>query len=414
MRGVMETDNQTSKLRILILAPQPFFQHRGTPIATRLLAVELAHMGHDVHLLVYHEGEDVEMPGVTVHRTARLPFVKNIRPSFSWKKIACDIAMFFKAMKLVRQNSFDVVHAVEEAAFIAQVLNKVYRVPYIYDMDSSLPIQLVDKLQVLLPAKKMLQMCERSVIRSSIGVVAVCKELEKIAIDHAPEKNVATLEDISLLEDAMEGEENLREKYGIEGPLMLYVGNLEGYQGIDLLLDGFQYALQRGCKGNVVIIGGTEESIELYREKAAGLGISDNTFFCGARPVELLGHYLKQADILLSPRVQGNNTPMKLYSYLDSGKVVLATDLPTHTQVLDHEVSYLVFPDKEAMATGMEHLLSDHTLRDKLGAAGRRVARARYSLAAFRRKLQKFYFEIRAVVGTLVAIVGDFADIFYL
>ena len=62
----------------------------------------------------------------------------------------------------------------------------------------------------------------------------------------------------------------------------------------------------------------------------------------------------------------------------------------------------------------MQHLLSDHTLRDKLGAAGRRVARARYSLAAFRRKLQKFYFEIRAVVGTLVAMVGDFADIFYL
>lgn len=179
------------------------------------------------------------------------------------------------------------------------------------------------------------------------------------------------------------------------------------------MLEGFQYALQRGCCGNVVIIGGTDKTIEQYREKAEKLGVAENTFFCGARPVELLGHYLKQADILLSPRVQGNNTPMKLYSYLDSGKAVLTTDPPTHTQVLDHEVSYLVVPNKEAMAEGMERLQGDRMLRDKIGTAGRKVARKKYSLAAFRQKLRKFYSEIHAAIATIAA-VADFTDILFL
>ena len=44
---------------------------------------------------------------------------------------------------------------------------------------------------------------------------------------------------------------------------------------------------------------------------------------------------LLAADVLVSPRLKGLNTPMKIYSYLDSGSAVLATRLRTHTQVLD-------------------------------------------------------------------------------
>ncbi|SDP21624.1 glycosyltransferase family 4 protein [Desulforhopalus singaporensis] len=392
--------SEIDKLRILVLAPQPFFQHRGTPIAIKLLVEELALLGHDVHLLVFPEGEKIDIAGVTIHRCVHVPGVKNVPPSISWKKIVYDAAMFFKAVALLRRYDFDVLHAVEEAAFIAQVLKKMFRVPYIYDMDSSLPIQIVDKLQFLSPLLKPLQVFERVAVRSSIGVVAVCKALEDIAAKHDPDKRIARLEDISLLEDEAPGDEDLREKYDLDGPIMLYVGNLEGYQGIDLLFEGFQLALERGCAGNVVIIGGTEPAIDSYRKKAEQLGIAAHTYFCGMRPVELLGHYLKQADILLSPRIQGNNTPMKLYSYLDSGKAVLATNLFTHTQVLSDEISYLVAPEKSAMADGMEQLLNDRELRERIGSRGRQLARENYSLGAFRRKLKTFYQEICLAIET--------------
>ena len=65
------------------------------------------------------------------------------------------------------------------------------------------------------------------------------------------------------------------------------------------------------------------------------------------RVARLLG----EADVLVSPRLKGLNTPMKIYSYLDSGTAVLATRLRTHTQVLDDRTAYLVDPVSEARLT---------------------------------------------------------------
>lgn len=382
---------ELAKRAILLLAPQPFFQNRGTPIAVRLLAEELARLGHDVHLLVFHEGEEVAMPGVTVHRIPALPGIGNIPPSLSGKKILCDLAMLFSAIRLMRRHRFQLVHAVEEAAFLAMALKLLFSVPYLYDMDSSLARQVVEKLPALKPFGPLLRFCEKRAVAASCGVIAVCQALEEIARDCAPDKPVLRLEDISLLETSPAGDEDLRQKLGLQGPMMLYVGNLERYQGIDLLLDSFQLATKRGCPGHLVLIGGSDAGIAAYRQRSAELGLADRVHFCGPRPVELLGHYLGQADILLSPRVTGNNTPMKLYSYLDSGKVVLATDLPTHTQVLSRDFACLAAPNPESMAEAMALLLGDPARRAELGARGRTIARDNYSLAAYRAKLQGFY-----------------------
>ena len=384
---------------ILVIAPQPFFQHRGTPIAVRLLVEELARLGHDVHVLVFHEGEDVTIPGVQLHRIPAIWGIKNIPPSLSCKKIVCDVLMFFKAIKLLRRHRFTVIHAVEEAVFMSMVLKKIFGVPYVYDMDSSLPQQIVEKFSFLRPLEPVLQFCERIAVKGSCGVVAVCRALEDMAVGYAPKKLVVRLEDISLLEEALSSDEDLRQRLCISGPLMLYVGNLEKYQGIDLMLQSFQLALaEGGCDGNLVIIGGTAATIAAYKKYAEELQVADHTFFCGPRPVEHLGHYLAQADILLSPRVQGNNTPMKLYSYLDSGKVVLATSLFTHTQVLDNDFAYLVKPSRQSMADGMVKLLGNPELRSRLGKKGRRVAQKNYSRSAFRSKLSNFYGRIFATL----------------
>ena len=143
-----------------------------------------------------------------------------------------------------------------------------------------------------------------------------------------------------------------------------------------------------------MIIGGSDDNILKYQKKAETLGVAEAVVFCGPRPVELLGHYLKQADILLSPRITGNNTPMKLYSYLDSGKVVLATGLPTHTQVLSDDFACLVHAEPASMAAGMVRLLGDAVLREEWGKKAKTIAEERHSRKAFREKLTNFYVEI--------------------
>jgi glycosyltransferase involved in cell wall biosynthesis len=380
-------------LRILILAPQPFYQDRGTPIAVRLLATELARLGHQVDLLVFHEGEDVSIPGVTIFRTRSSPYLKNIPPGFSLKKIICDLRMYAVADTLLQAHSYDLVHAVEESVFIAMRLSKKHGIPYIYDMDSSLPIQLMDKAPFLRILGSPLQWFEKRAAQNSSGIVAVCQELVDLAVSYSPQTPTVCLEDIDL-QEFREGGEDLRSKYNLASPLLLYVGNLESYQGIDLLLESFSVIKEEQEPPQLVIIGGSEKHISHYRGIAKEAGLEPFIFFCGPRDFSLLGYYLAQADILVSPRTKGNNTPMKIYSYLGSGKAILATRLPTHTQVLDDTVACLREPTPESFADGIVTLINNKDVSEKLGENGKNLARERYSIESYRRKLADFYQDI--------------------
>jgi glycosyltransferase involved in cell wall biosynthesis len=252
-------------------------------------------------------------------------------------------------------------------------------------------LQLIDKFPSLHLIRRVMEWLEQKAVNNSSGVLAVCQALEDIARKFSPDKLVARLEDITLLATNGEGNDLLRERLGITGIIAMYVGNLEKYQGIDLLIESFTEALTKNEDLNLVIIGGNKDDILFYQQRAEQLGMQKNIFFCGQRPVDLLGYYLNQADILVSPRIQGNNTPMKIYSYLDSGKPVLATRLPTHTQVLDEKIAYLVNPAIMEMAAGFIDLAENNTLRTTLGVNARKRVKEEYSLPAFKRKLTAFY-----------------------
>ena len=136
-------------MKILLLAPCPFFQNRGTPIAIRLAAQVLAGAGHRIHILTYPEGEPVSIPQVSISRLPALPGLKNIKPGPSWKKLVYDLIMSVKLCGLIRKNRFDVIHAVEESAFMALAIKKIYRLPFVYDLDSSLSQQIAEKYRFL-------------------------------------------------------------------------------------------------------------------------------------------------------------------------------------------------------------------------------------------------------------------------
>ncbi len=378
-------------LHILVLAPQPFFQPRGTPIAVRSLVEHLAADGHRIDLLVYAEGQDVAIPNCTVHRAPKLPGIRGIRPGFSLKKVVADVALGIKALRMMRRERPDVVHAVEESAFIAMLGRGIYGIPYIYDMDSSLAQQLVEQLPPLVLLLPLLRLCERAVVRASMGTVVVCRALEDIVRGHSPSHPVARVEDSSLLEDDLSVVREPLPDAARRGPVAMYVGNLERYQGIDLLLEGFSRALREEPTAQLVLVGGPVQAIAGYRARAEQLNIADNVHFLGPRPVSLLGNYLHQADVLVSPRIRGVNTPMKLYSYLDSGQPVLATRLPTHTQVIDDSVAVLVDPVPEAVGTGLVALFRDPIARAEFGSRGRRLARREFATQAVAQRLRNFY-----------------------
>jgi glycosyltransferase involved in cell wall biosynthesis len=390
-------------MRILVIAPQPFYQERGTPIATRLLVEALQAAGHGVDVLTYHVGEDPKLPGVRVFRAPAVPFVRDVPIGFSLRKVLCDIALLWRLFTLTRRNRYDVLHAVEEAVFLSLLVRGIggrrgnvgslagLGCRVVYDMDSSLPEQLLGKYGALHVLDGMLRRVERLAIARSDLVMAVCEDLAARARGYATATPVDVVEDVSLLGDAAAtGDvDDLRRDLPDGEVLALYVGNLEHYQGVDLMLDALTKLESPPLK--FVAIGGGPEAVAAYRKRAEELGITAQVTFLGARPVSQLGAYLAQADVLVSPRLLGNNTPMKLYSYLAAGKAVLATRIRSHTQVLSDDSALLVEPTAAAFARGLDALLRSPALREQLGGAARRLAATRYSVSHFRASVASAY-----------------------
>jgi glycosyltransferase involved in cell wall biosynthesis len=383
-------------MRILCFAPQPFYQDRGTPIRFRTMVDALARAGHHVDILTFHEGRDIDIGGGRIFRIPAVPGLSDVRPSFSAKKVVCDLLLFFRAIPLLARGRYDVVHAVEEAAYVARALKLVFGTPFVYDMHSSVAQQMVEKFPALGRASWALDAAEGRLIRAAAGVVAVCRDVEILAERADPGVHVVRLEDASFVG---EGTPAPAPALDVPGPVAMYVGNLEHYQGVGLLLEAFARAAERGAPGTLVVIGGVPEDVAALRREAERRGVAARVRFLGQRPVTELAGFLEQADLLVSPRTHGVNTPMKVYNYMGAGKALLATRLPTHTQVLDDTVARLVAPDPEAMAGALAELLADPEGRARLGAAARERALAEHTVEAFGRKLLAFYDRLDAGRG---------------
>ena len=387
-------------MRILVLAPHPYYITRGTPIDLDLLLQALSDGGHEVDAVVYAEGEDRGYSGVRLHRVGGWSVLHGTRPGFSFRKLILDVLLFIRAWRLVRRNDYDVVHAGEEAAFLAMFFRRFYGLEFVYDMDSSVAQQMVESYPLLSPLSALFNRIEAAAIRRSIVVAPVCNALADLARRRgAP--HVVTLHDISQLEpDAFQDDGALRKALGIEGLILMYVGNLEEYQGVDLLLEAMTYVSADGIDLDLVIAGGSDTAIRRYGVRARELGVDHRTHFIGPWPYADLGALLGQADILTAPRLRGINTPMKVFPYLHSGKPVLVTDLPTHNQILNEELAALAAPNAEEFGQAIVTLAKDPDRRARLGAAGRRFVEAQHTLPAYRRRVQELYCKVHEEISS--------------
>lgn len=377
-------------MNVLLVAPQPFFTIRGTPIAVRNLARVLAEEGHRVDLLTYFHGEDVPIAGVTTYRIRKPPLVRSVPIGLSWAKVVCDAAVAVRALALAGRNRYDVVHGVEEAVFIAWLVRLRFGTPFVYDMDSILHRQIEAMGWRFRPLAAVCRALERAAIRRAAGVLPVCPALAEYVRSISETVPLQVLPDIPP-HDPTTADDPPSELEKCPGTRLLYIGNLEEYQGVDLMVSGFRMVAEASPEATLFIIGGDEDRLARHRREAADLVDEGRVRFLGPRPLGELGRHLEAADILVSPRLRGVNTPMKIYSYMDAGKPILATRIHAHTQVLDDTTALLVDPVAGSMAGGIRRLIEDPALRSRLGEQARREVRAEYSVERYRERLRAFY-----------------------
>lgn len=386
-------------MKILLVAPQPFMEKRGTPLAVLQLLKALSELGHSVDLLTFHLGEDIALEGVRHYRTWSVPFIKRVGKGQSLTKVVLDILIFLMAARLLVKERYDCVHAVEEGAILSALLKPVSGARLIYDMDSSIPEQLKDANSPLWSNRFVVGAAaclESWAINRADLVIAVCKSLEERVMKVAAGKPVTLLEDIPNVGHfipSMTAElTRLREELEVGAVrTVLYTGTFESYQGIDLLLRTVSLVVAEFPSVRFLLVGGEPDQVREKREEAEALGIADRVIILGKRPLEEMPIFMELADILVSPRNKGTNTPMKIYTYLQSGRPIVATRLLTHTQVLTDATAVLVKPNPPDLAAGILTLLRDDLLRTAIGEAGKRLVEERYSYSVFKSKVKEAY-----------------------
>lgn len=134
----------------------------------------LSERGDEVDVITFHLGEERSYPGVRISRISPLFAPTAIRPGFSWKKVYCDLFLLCRSYRAMRARRYDLIHAVEEGVFIAMVLNAVFRVPYVYDMDSSMVAQVLHRFRWLRTLRRLMRWLEALAMRRATAVVFVC------------------------------------------------------------------------------------------------------------------------------------------------------------------------------------------------------------------------------------------------
>jgi glycosyltransferase involved in cell wall biosynthesis len=374
-------------MRILMLAPEPFFQPRGTPFSEYHRIKALTEMGHRVDLVTYPIGADVEMPNLRIIRSARPPFVTDVRIGPSFAKLALDAALAVTAVRQARREAYDAVHSHEEAGLLGVWIARRLKIPHLYDMHSSLPQQLTNfKFASSRLLRRAFEVMEDRTVFGSDVVITICQDLQ----DHVHKMGAG--ERAVLIENVMGGDVEeppqltaaaVRARWGIptDAPLVLYTGTFEHYQGLDLLFEAMGRVAREKPAARLLVVGGRPEQVDAARVRAAAAGAP--AIFTGHQPAREIPAYVEACDLLASPRTSGTNTPLKIYSYLRAGKPIVATRLLTHTQVLDNDTALLVVPEPGPFADAICRLLDDEALRERLGRAAALRASDRYSREAY-------------------------------
>jgi len=379
--------------RILFITPQPWFQWRGSPIRVGFNVHALSELGYDVDLLTLPFGEDRTVPGVRVLRVGNFLGRANIPIGPSVWKIFFDAKLWAQARRLIREKPYDVIHAVEDAGVIAVSLARQSQAKLVFEKHSDPRSYRKGLLRnaVLWAYEK----AEAYAIRHADAVIGTGPGLVEQALAVAPDKPVHHIFDIpsSLAEPDPAAVQNweTRLRQHPDETQVTYVGSFAVYQGIELLFDCIPLVLQKAPHVRFVIIGGTPEEIKTRQARLRSVGAENAVTFLGKIPPDELPSALAASDILLSTRIAGTNTPLKLLDYLKVGRAIVATDNEANRQILTDEMAVFAPPEPDAFAQAIAQLAGDKTRRENMGAHGRRVIDSLYNYTEFKRRLQEVY-----------------------
>jgi glycosyltransferase involved in cell wall biosynthesis len=353
-------------LRVLVTAACPFPAPRGTPIRIFHLSEAIQRRGHDVHVVTYHLGNHDNTHSFTIHRTQSASWYQRMHAGPSYGKLIIDYRLAKKVEQLLAEKTFDIIHAHHYEGLIAALWGaRNCDIPIVFDahtlLESELPSYALGipgfikryagrMLDKYLPRKSDLVIAVSDNIRDRLLSLY---SIEPIQIDVVP--NGVELDYFST---------KTTEEADPRSPVLVFAGNLSGYQDIDVMLHAF--ALVRAGNKNVRLKIVTDDDFTPFDKMARELGIREDIILASGDFVDLPGH-LATAAAALNPRRLCDGIPQKLLNYMASGCAIIS--FRGSARFLRHRESGWIAEgnDAAAFAEGIAHVLNDPALARKIG-----------------------------------------------
>jgi glycosyltransferase involved in cell wall biosynthesis len=353
-------------MRVLHVAALPFPSHQGTQVYIRQLCER---QRHEVHLVTYAHGIDGAGLSFEHHRSPDFPRSRSLRSGPSWDKPLLDAGLAREAARVAGRIRPDIVHAHHYEGLAASM--GIGGVPIVYHahtlLEPELPMYFEGGAVRALASVSGLA-ADRWLPRLADHCLAISPHLRDVLIDHGIEEDRVTYVPPAI-------EEDVDGRGRGDGRSLIYLGNLDGYQGVESMLEGFQGVRERLPDARLRIV--TDSGPKRCMDLASRLGIEDAVCIEPHGDFRTVLPRLLASSVAVVPRRIPGGFPIKLLNYLNAGVPVLAS---VHGAVgLRHGTEVMVYGSRAEMVEHACALLGDEGLAGRIGAGGREYAKRHFT-----------------------------------
>lgn len=357
-------------MKILVVAPTPFFSDRGTHIRILEESLALEGLGHQITIATYHIGKNINEAletKIDVRRIRRLLFwYKKLEAGPDWQKIILDIMLIRKVFNLARTQKPDIIHAhLHEGALIGWFVKKFLfwrNIALVVDFHGSLTREMVSHGYLGAGFMKNLFRFVEKLI-NNIGDFAITSSWENSALieSERKDKNIETVLDGVNLRyyEKLSSKTDLRKKMELPQDKIIfsYTGALISNKGINYLLDAI-IDVAKAAENAYFIIGGfpAEEAAKFIKTN----NLSDRVRLISPLNYFELPEILAASDIGIDPKDSATGQASgKILQYMGAGLPVVCFERKNNREYVGAGAYYSQEISAIGIANGMQHFLEN-------------------------------------------------------
>jgi glycosyltransferase involved in cell wall biosynthesis len=381
-------------MKVLMIAPTPFFSDRGCHVRIYEEAKGIERLGHKVIICTYHLGRDIG--GLKIERIKRIPWYKRIEAGPSIHKFYLDLLLLLKVLWVGRRFKPDLIHAhLHEGALLGLLAKAYLKVPIIFDYQGSLVAESIEHnfikgggilSKILSIIETKIERASSFIMISSMAGLKILKQ-KNLSNIHLIEDAADTLAFLQKQGDDLELVDRLGLPQGKK--VIVYLGYLHPYEGIDFLFMSFKELIQRRSDIHFLIMG--YPNVKEYKELASRLKISSFVTFTGRIPYEESPRYLRLGDVAVSGKMSQSEGNQKLCNYLSCGIPCVCFDTPVNRYILGEAGFYAPPGDVRTFAEKIIELIASEEKRFHIGKIARKRAEEKFSWEKRVEEIVKIY-----------------------